>query len=58
MSWIGHPCRRPMMLGERLMRNIWLLIPGMEEHELDVLTIGPIFIVIIYKLNLNLGYQI
>jgi len=28
-------CRRPMMLGERFMRNIWLLIPGLEEHELD-----------------------
>ena len=28
-------CRRPMMLGERFIRNIWLLIPGLEEHELD-----------------------
>ena len=27
--------RRPMMLGERFMRNIWLLIRGLEEHELD-----------------------
>jgi len=28
-------CRRPMMLGARFIRNIWLLVPGMEEHELD-----------------------
>jgi len=28
-------CRRPIMLGERFMRNIWLLIPGLEEHKLD-----------------------
>jgi len=33
-------CRRPMMLGERFMRNIWLLIPGLEEHELDGLKIN------------------
>ena len=29
------PSCRPMMLGDRFMRNIWLLVSRMEEHESD-----------------------